>query len=148
MQWTAGPAAGFTTGTPWETLQPDTATVNVAVEDTAAGSMLTLYRRLIHARRASPALTAGRLTPLASGDSGVVAYLRRAPGQTVLVVVNLAETGKTVTIEGAAALPGGRYASRDLLGKHAGLLTIASDHRLSPLTLEPRSALVVELTRK
>ena len=147
MQWTPGPAAGFTTGTPWETLQPDTAAVNVAVEDTAPGSMLNLYRRLIHARRASAALTAGRLTPLASGDSGVVAYLRRATGQTVLVVVNLAATEKTVTI-GGATLPAGHYASRNLLGGRAGGLTIASDHRLSPLTLDPRSALVVQLTRK
>jgi len=147
MQWTPGPAAGFTTGTPWETLQPDTATVNVTVEDTASGSMLNLYRSLIHARRASAALTDGRLTPLASGDSSVAAYLRQSTGQTVLVVVNLASAGKTVTIDGGP-LAAGRYASRDLLGTGRGTIVVGPDRRLAALSLDPRSALVLELIRK
>ena len=66
MQWTAGRAAGFTTGTPWEALQPDTQAINVAAEDADPSSLLNLYRRLINLRRSNDALATGRLVPLTS----------------------------------------------------------------------------------
>jgi alpha-glucosidase len=88
MQWDSSSQAGFTTGIPWLPLAAAAPRVNVAVQRQDAASMLTLYHRLIHLRRALPALAVGAYTPLeASAD--VLAYGRTGAGQRLLVVLNL-----------------------------------------------------------
>ena len=89
MQWSAGPRCRVHHRTPWESAQPDSATINVAKEEAEPGSLLNLYRRLIHLRRTNDALATGRLVPLTTGNPQVVAYLRRAGDHAVLVVANL-----------------------------------------------------------
>src|SRR6185503_15228405 len=39
MQWSGDAGAGFTRGTPWESLQPDWATTNVAAQEGDASSL-------------------------------------------------------------------------------------------------------------
>jgi glycosidase len=117
MQWAALPGGGFTRGTPWEAAQGDTATVTVAAQERDPGSLLNLYRRLIHLRAATPALGSGALLPVETSDSAVAAYLRLSPGHTVLVVANLADhpvSGVTLSAS-ASGLAGGSYAGRSLL---------------------------------
>ena len=154
MHWTAGRAAGFTTGAAWEPLQPDSATANVAVQHADPGSLLNHYRRLIHLRASNRALGSGDFLPLESSDPAVVAFLRRDGSRAVLVVTNLATTARTkVTVSSAdGALRAARYATRDLLGAGVGApLVVAADGRLrahTPLaTLAPRRTYVLELTR-
>src|SRR6266536_4472013 len=53
MQWRPRPGVGFTTATPWEAPQPDSMPTNVALEGADPASLLNLYRRLIHVRRAN-----------------------------------------------------------------------------------------------
>jgi glycosidase len=93
MRWddTAG-SAGFTTGTPWETLSEDPATTNVAAESADPGSLLSTYRGLIQLRASHPALSHGNWTALGSTASSVLAYLRQADGESIVVVSNLADT--------------------------------------------------------
>ena len=154
MHWTAGRAAGFTTGAAWEPLQPDSATANVAVQNADPRSLLNLYRRLIHLRASSRALGSGDFLPLESSDPAVAAFLRRDGERAVLVVANLAtapRSGATVS-SGDGALAAARYATRDLLrGGAAAPLVVAPDGRLrafAPLpTLDARSTYVIELTR-
>ncbi|HEX2138378.1 MAG TPA: alpha-amylase family glycosyl hydrolase [Woeseiaceae bacterium] len=95
MQWSGGPNAGFTTGTPWLPVPADARSVNVDAEAEDPGSMLSLYRRLLALRRESAALSAGCYVPLqASGD--VLAYARRAASERWLIVLNLgAEPAET-----------------------------------------------------
>jgi alpha-glucosidase len=88
MQWDSSPEAGFTTGTPWLPIAADYQAVNVAVERADPTSMLTLYRRLIALRRATPALAVGSYVGL-EADGDVLAYLREYAGQRCLVVLNL-----------------------------------------------------------
>src|ERR1019366_9935020 len=71
MQWSSGNAGGFTSGTPWEDLQPDVSTINVATESANVSSLLSLYRQLIHLRTANVALATGRLVSLYSGSNSV-----------------------------------------------------------------------------
>src|SRR5262249_24917011 len=120
MQWNAGHAAGFTTGTPWERLQPDTQAINVAAEDADPSSLLNLYRRLIRLRRSNEALATGRLVPLTANSTEVIAYLRRAGAgagagdKAVLVVANLGAasvTGVTVN-SGKGVIAPGSYAAQ------------------------------------
>jgi glycosidase len=90
MQWSSAPNGGFTTGTPWEPLQPDWKTKNVAAQDSSRQSLLNHYRRLIQLRNAHPALNGGRLTLLQTDDTTgtVVAWLRSSGDEAFLIVVN------------------------------------------------------------
>jgi len=113
MQWTGGRAAGFTRGTPWEVLQPDSLTANVEAQEGDTGSLLNLYRRLIHLRAENAALSSGELVPLTASNGAVAAYLRVGGGRTVLVVANLGTTPLAgVTLSSTrGVLPAGRYRS-------------------------------------
>jgi alpha-glucosidase len=92
MAWDGSAGGGFTTGTPWFPFSPGQATANVAGQTSTPGSLLDRYRRLIAARRSSPALRQGQgLTVLNSvyGNSPTLAFVRTDGGEQVLVVHNL-----------------------------------------------------------
>src|ERR1043166_3542576 len=155
MQWSPRPGVGFTTGKPWEDPQPDSMTTNVAVEDRDLGSLLNLYRRLIHLRKQNEALARGRLVPLSTDNPQVAAYLRRTSDRCVLVVANVGATAlEAVSIgSGDNVLAAGRYVARNQLGgATAATLTGKADGRIQgyvPVTsLGPKSSLVLELTRR
>jgi alpha-amylase len=133
MHWRRGPAAGFTTGVPWEPLQPDSMTANVEAQEADPRSLLNLHRRLIHLRAENPALGAGELIPLTASSDAVAAHLRRDGERLVLVVANLGATPLSdVAIESAErVLPAGRYAPRSLLGApQASPLVVGSQGRI------------------
>jgi alpha-amylase len=155
MQWSPRPGVGFTTGTPWEPPQPDSMTTSVALQDGDPGSLLNLYRRLIHLRAEHAALATGRLVPLSGGGAQVAAYLRRAGDHAVLVVANLGDAPVSgVSIgSGPRALPPGTYAPRNLLGGANGaVLRVGADGRIADYvpvaTLRVRESLVLELVRE
>ncbi|MFL6199553.1 MAG: alpha-amylase family glycosyl hydrolase [Thermoanaerobaculia bacterium] len=103
MPWDASPTGGFTTGRPWFELAPGSA--NVAAQTADPGSLLSHYRKLIQARKSSPALTKGDLKLLTSGvkSDPVLAFTRESPGEKVLVLHNL----------GAGAVTAGPYSIED-----------------------------------
>ena len=113
MQWTDGLHADFTECTPWQAVNDDYETVNVATQHADPGSLLNLYRRLINLRNAEPVLRQGTLTPVGSTNDGVFAFLREHEGEGLLVVVNLRDEpvrdyglsvdGSTVRRHGPAA---------------------------------------------
>lgn len=154
MHWRVAPAAGFTTGVPWEPLHPDSFTANVELQDADPHSLLNVYRRLIHLRAATPALAAGELVPLAATSDSVAAYLRRHRDGSVLVVTNLARAplrGVTVSSRDEV-LPAGRFRTRDLLGGLEGrTLTVGTDGSIEPWvpvpTLGPLATHVFRLER-
>lgn len=155
MHWSLEPAAGFTRGTPWEPLPPDSFTANVAVQAPDPGSLLNHYRRLIRLRAAHPALGASAdFIPVSTGHAGVIAYLRRTERQSVLVIANLsAERVSRVALSaGAAALPAGGYVARALLGETPGAaLRVRADGQIRDWValprLEPHAVHVFELSR-
>jgi alpha-amylase len=153
MQWRAEPGLGFTSGRPWEAAQPDSFATTVAAQDGDPGSLLNLYRRLIHLRKAEPALGIGRLVPLATGDSSVVAYLRRADDELVLVVANLASgaSGALAVRAPLEVLGPGRYQTRNLMDRSRGNLQVDEAGRLGGVTgsgiLAPKASVVLVLTR-
>src|SRR5258706_7332853 len=90
MQWSSAPNSGFTTGTPWEPLQADWKTKNVAAQDSSRQSLLNHYRKLIQLRNAHPALNSGPLAPLQPNDTtgSIAAWLRSSRDEAFLIVVN------------------------------------------------------------
>jgi alpha-glucosidase len=98
MQWDGSLQAGFTVGEPWRPISDDFAVVNVRSEGDDAGSMLSLYRRLLLLRRSYRALSVGEYEPVAAtGD--LLAYLRRAQGEHILVALNLGAEAYSLSID-------------------------------------------------
>jgi alpha-amylase len=92
MRWDGSePSHGFSSGTPWEALSDDPAGTDVATESPDPTSLLSTYRSLIHLRANHPALALGDWTPVDASDPAVVANLRQAAGESVLVVANLGD---------------------------------------------------------
>jgi alpha-glucosidase len=88
MPWDGSENAGFTTAKPWLPLNADWPTRNVARLAEEPHSILTLYRRLLAARRAHLALSIGGFALLdAEGD--VLAYERRHGAERMIVALNL-----------------------------------------------------------
>ncbi len=105
MQWDAGPNAGFCPAgvEPWLPLAADYATRNVAVLSADPTSILTLYKRLLHLRRATPALYGGRYRPLDVEPDDVYVYLREDGAQRYLVALNFTAAPCTLAIPGETA---------------------------------------------
>jgi len=156
MQWSPRPRVGFTSGTPWESSQPDSLTTTVEAQDADPGSLLNLYRQLIHLRSENEALATGRLVPLSTSSSQVVAYFRRAGDRAVLVVANLGAAAASDISVGSAdgALTAGTYAPRNLLGGPDGAeLQVSGDGRVrgyAPISraIKPRESFVLDLVRR
>ncbi len=98
MQWTAGPNAGFTTGTPWIGVNPNHATVNVAADRANPDGVFQRYRSLVRLRRDMPLVRHGRFRLLAAEHPAVFAYERVLDGQRMLVIANFTAAATTVTL--------------------------------------------------
>ena len=133
IPWEAGPTHGWRTADAWLPWPPDAQRRNVAALREDPASILRLYRRLIQARRASPALREGCFARLDS-PAGVLAWERALAGDRRIVLVNF--TGEPVVL----ALPG------------AWNVEIASDGRgeAAPFSgsLRPDAALVLRPARE
>lgn len=94
LQWSDAENAGFTNGRPWRPPQDNFETVNIAAQEDDPDSLLSHYRRLIHARNGSRALQFGAWHRVESDDGAVYAFLRTTDAETMLVVINL--SGETI----------------------------------------------------
>ena len=90
MPWDGSDGGGFTTGQPWQPLNAEAATVNVAAESPQPASMLSLYRQLVRLRKAHAALRTGTME-LVTAPAGLWAFVRTQGADRVLVAVNLTD---------------------------------------------------------
>jgi alpha-glucosidase len=90
MQWDASPNAGFSPGgvQTWLPVAEDYESVNVARQRQDPVSTLSFYRALLQLRREMPVLHRGDLAFVDKVPDDVIAYVRCADGQRVLVVIN------------------------------------------------------------
>ena len=121
VQWDDSAHAGFTTGTPWLTINPNYPTINAAAQVGVAGSVYEFYRELIALRHRELALTAGEFRALLGEDPDLFAYLRAAEGSRLLVIANLSGAprdwpGAELADAGAAVEAGAEV----LLDNHPG----------------------------
>jgi glycosidase len=157
MPWTPGPNGGFTTGTPWEPLQPGWEEANVETLGAADGSILNRYRKLIRLREAHSVLQAkGEIRPLTADDPSIVAWIRRQGSRVALVVANLgheAAAGVSLSSDAATVPPGtheiGVIFGLESAGPQANPLVVGADGRIQdyvPISeLAPRQAYVILL---
>jgi glycosidase len=134
MQWNEGPTGGFTTGQPWQALQGDQASVNVASQLGDPYSLLNLYRRLVHLHDAHPALGHGNFVPIESSVRSVTAYLRLAGDDVVLVVLNFGDERAdrpAFSLEPGAIAPGTYQPLMLLGGVPTPAITVGEDGSLT-----------------
>jgi oligo-1,6-glucosidase len=91
MQWDGGPTAGFTTGTPWLPVNPNSTGINAAAQVDDPGSVFAHYRRLIELRHELPVVAHGDFTMLLSNDERVYAFTRRLDDVELLVLANFSD---------------------------------------------------------
>ncbi len=99
MQWDNSANAGFTTGTPWQTLSDYADPRNVAAQLFDTNSVWYSFRDLIRLRKSLPALRRGSITPVIAADSAVLAYVRGGTNGSVLVLVNVSSNRVQSTLD-------------------------------------------------
>lgn len=103
MQWTDGPHAGFTTGEPWITVNPNSTVVNAAAERADPDSVFAHYRALIDLRHRSHVVASGGFELVLPDHEQIFGYVRALDDDALLVLVNLSGT---VAVYDPADLPG------------------------------------------
>jgi glycosidase len=88
MQWDATENAGFSTGTPWITVNPNYRTVNAAARIGDPDSVWNYYRRLIRLRKEHPVMVYGNYKLLFPEDEKLFVYRRNFETQSLLVICN------------------------------------------------------------
>ena len=99
MQWNGGANAGFSAGKPWLPVPASAAKYNVASELKEPESILSFYRRVLALRHSEAALIEGEYVALNESDPNVLAYLRRAPQETILVALNMSGVSQNVAVD-------------------------------------------------
>jgi glycosidase len=155
MQWAPREGAGFTSGTPWEQVNSDFSTVNVAAQEDDPDSLLSHYRTLIHLRADHPALAVGAMVPVESSCPDLHAALRSMPdgSDTVLVAHNFADVGQrgcALAVSGTGLVEGTLTATDLLTGAPMDAATVAAGGVITDYvpvsTIGPRQSLVLGLT--
>jgi glycosidase len=129
MQWSDEINAGFTTGSPWRQINSNYTSSNVKTMQGEPNSLWNRYRKLIHIRSGNEALKRGDYKAADSNAGSVMAYLRTAGSESVLVVHSFViqpAQGVTFSI-GSSSMQHGTYTVTELLsGNDLGTLVI--DH--------------------
>jgi alpha-glucosidase len=103
MQWDASAHAGFSAVPSWLPVADDFATRNVARQRGDPASLFNLYRRLIALRRSKAALVSGSYRTVMATD-GVLAYMRGADGERLLILLNLGSQLASVALPAAGMI--------------------------------------------
>lgn len=96
--------AGFTTGTPWLSLNPNFTEINAESARADADSVFHHYRQLIALRRQHPVWLHGRTVPLLAAHAQIAAYLRVWQDERLLVLCNFSAQPQHFELPAEAAL--------------------------------------------
>jgi maltose alpha-D-glucosyltransferase/alpha-amylase len=106
MQWNAGQNAGFSTAAPDKLYAPviatapfDPAAVNVENQINDPASLFSFMQKLVRVRKQNPVFVEGSLGWLNITDYAIVAFVRSTPQANMLVLNNLSDEPKSVTIQ-------------------------------------------------
>jgi alpha-glucosidase len=141
MQWNGSVNAGFNKGaTPWLPVDANYKTHNLATERAEAGSVLNWYRSLIRLRRENPAFYAGDYVSLNDTDPNVMAYLRKSPNGTAVVVLNFSSQPQTIALDANKV---GASSGRVLLATDRGVARVNFSH----VALEPYGVMIASVSQ-
>jgi alpha-amylase len=98
MRWDETDGAGFSSASPWRGFSTLDPSISVAAQEAAEGSVLNGYKSLIALRRANPALARGLIELEAAQSRGLLAFWRKSPEQTILVLANLGKESLSIDL--------------------------------------------------
>ncbi len=91
MQWSAEENAGFTTGTPWLSVNENYTEINAAEQEQDQDSVLNFYRKAIDLRKRLSVVKNGEYREYMKFSGKVYMYTRREGRKTLLVVASYTE---------------------------------------------------------
>ena len=118
MQWSSGPQAGFTAGTPWIEVNENYPHLNVQRDRADPHGVFERYRRLVALRRDHAIIRHGDFRLLVPDSNDLFAYERRLGSQRLLVVANMSPQEIALppkgipTVQGSDLLTGRRVSTR------------------------------------
>lgn len=122
VQWSAEDNAGFTSGKPWFSVNPNYTRVNVAAQEEDPDSLLNFYRALLAYRKQEPLVLWGEYREHFPKSRDFYVYERSYQGRKLLVICRFGAAPK------AFAAPPGMALSRGKL--------VFSNYKDAPLTGE------------
>jgi alpha-amylase len=138
MSWTGtGPAAGFSTVTPYRALALNAGSFNVAAESGDAHSLLEFYRALYRVRLAHPVLATGSLRLLSRAGDPLLIFSRSSADDTVYVAINVSDIAQTAKID--TGRPHRRFVQA---------IEVIEKSVAKPVTTDARGHLIVRLDAK
>lgn len=129
MQWTSGANAGFTTGTPWRSINSNYTTFNVETMQSDPNSLWNHYRKLIQARTSSESLRHGSYLEASSGSGSVMSYVRVTETESTIILHNVsidAQLDVEISVANSGIQPGTYTVTEMLSGNTLGDLVINS----------------------
>lgn len=91
FQWDSSKNGGFSTGTPWLSVNPNYTEINAAQQEKDPNSILNYFREIVKIRKDNPALIYGTYTLLDKDNPSVYAYTREWQGRKFLIVLNFTD---------------------------------------------------------
>lgn len=88
MQWDGSENAGFTSGTPWISVNPNYKAINAAAQVDDPDSIFSYYKTLVQLRKEYDVISQGDFTPLDQKNPSVLAYQRSWEGTELLCINN------------------------------------------------------------
>lgn len=117
MQWNGNTYAGFSTSNPWQSVNSNYPSYNVATMSVDTHSLLNHYKKLIAIRNANDAMKLGTYQNILTGDTSVYAFTRQSGNQKILVMVNTSSRSisNLAISTSLTSLPDGNYSLFDLM---------------------------------
>ncbi|MGB7474543.1 glycoside hydrolase family 13 protein [Trichococcus sp.] len=98
MQWNADVHAGFSTVSPWLSVNPNKDRINVQEDTNKVESIFNCYKKLIEIRKNNPIIVAGEFKLLLEDDPLIFAYERNLADETWVVVANFSSVDQEVSV--------------------------------------------------
>ena len=108
VQWSAEENAGFTTGSPWFSVNPNYTQVNVAAQEEDPDSLLNFYRALLAYRKREPLVLWGEYKEHFPKDRNFYVYERSHEGRKLLVICYFGSRPRAFAAPAGMALSQGK----------------------------------------
>jgi oligo-1,6-glucosidase len=134
FQWDGTANAGFSTGKPWITVNPNYTMVNVVSEEKDTSSPLNYFKKIIQFRKKNPVLVYGKYELLDRQNPKIYAYTRTLGAVKFLVVLNFSKDKITW-----------KYPQLNAAGKKLLLSNYAENNINDEFKLQPYEADIYQL---
>ncbi len=98
VQWNTEANAGFTTGTPWMSVNPNYTEINAEAALADPDSIFYYYQKLIKLRHTTPIIVYGVFRPLLTDSEVLYAYERELDGKVLTVAANWTDKEQACTL--------------------------------------------------